>query len=119
MVKELVPCVFFMRRLPDVRLTCRQHLNPASVFGHCAPLTEPKQHSAWLIPGLTPSPPLPAGEVCILQTYIKTQLSKELRQLQQLVEERLKESEERMSSKLAALERPSQPPPSKGKAKAK
>ncbi|XP_028741421.1 coiled-coil domain-containing protein 189 [Peromyscus leucopus] len=59
------------------------------------------------------------SEVCILQTYIKTQLSKELRQLQQLVEERLKESEERMSSKLAALERPSQPPPSKGKAKTK
>ncbi|XP_052616935.1 cilia- and flagella-associated protein 119 isoform X2 [Peromyscus californicus insignis] len=59
------------------------------------------------------------SEVCILQTYIKTQLSKELRQLQQLVEGRLKESEERMSSKLAALERPYQPPPSKGKAKTK
>ncbi|XP_075828482.1 cilia- and flagella-associated protein 119 [Microtus pennsylvanicus] len=59
------------------------------------------------------------SEVCILQTYIKTQLSKELRQLQQLVEERLKESEERLSSKLAALERPYQPPPSKGKTKTK
>ncbi|OBS63458.1 hypothetical protein A6R68_08012 [Neotoma lepida] len=59
------------------------------------------------------------SEVCILQTYIKTQLSKELRQLQQLVEERLKESEERLRSKLAALERPSQPPPSKSKTKTK
>ncbi|CAH6793163.1 Ccdc189 [Phodopus roborovskii] len=59
------------------------------------------------------------SEVCILQTYIKTQLSKELRQLQQLVEERLKDSEERLSSKLAALERPYQPPPSKGKTKTK
>ncbi|KAL1787362.1 hypothetical protein HispidOSU_002990 [Sigmodon hispidus] len=59
------------------------------------------------------------SEVRILQTYIKTQLSKELRQLQQLVEERLRESEERLSSKLAALERPYQPPPSKGKTKTK
>jgi hypothetical protein len=57
--------------------------------------------------------------VCILQTYIKSQLSKELRQLQQLVEERLKESEERLSSKLAALEQPFQTPPSKGKTKTK
>ncbi|GAB1292732.1 Cilia- and flagella-associated protein 119 [Apodemus speciosus] len=59
------------------------------------------------------------GEVSILQTYIKSQLNKELRQLQQLVEERLKESEERLSSKLAALERPYQTPPSKGKTKTK
>ncbi|XP_031244276.1 coiled-coil domain-containing protein 189 isoform X2 [Mastomys coucha] len=59
------------------------------------------------------------SEVCILQTYIKSQLSKELRQLQQLVEERLKESEERLSNKLAALERPYQTPPSKGKNKTK
>ncbi|XP_006507808.1 cilia- and flagella-associated protein 119 isoform X1 [Mus musculus] len=59
------------------------------------------------------------SEVCILQTYIKSQLSKELRQLQQLVEERLKESEERLSSKLAALEQPFQTPPSKGKTKTK
>ncbi|XP_051001303.1 cilia- and flagella-associated protein 119 [Acomys russatus] len=59
------------------------------------------------------------SEVCFLQTYIKTQLCKELGQLQQLVEERLKESEERLSGKLAALERPSQPPPTKGKTKTK
>ncbi|XP_040609783.1 coiled-coil domain-containing protein 189 isoform X2 [Mesocricetus auratus] len=59
------------------------------------------------------------SEVCLLQTYIKTQLSKELRQLQQLVEERLKESEERLSSRLALLERPSPSPPSKGKTKTK
>lgn len=59
------------------------------------------------------------SEVCILQTYIKTQLNEELRQLQELVEERLKESKERLSSKLAALEQPYQPPPSKGKTKTK
>lgn len=59
------------------------------------------------------------SELCILQTYIKCQLNKELRQLQQLVEERLKESEERLSNRLAALERPYQTPPSKGKSKAK
>ncbi|XP_052054305.1 cilia- and flagella-associated protein 119 isoform X2 [Apodemus sylvaticus] len=59
------------------------------------------------------------GEVSILQSYIKSQLNKELRQLQQLVEERLKESEERLSSKLAALERPYPTPPSKGKTKTK
>lgn len=47
------------------------------------------------------------SELCILQTYIKCQLKKELRQLQQLVEERLKESEERLSNRLAALARPS------------
>ncbi|XP_055483384.1 cilia- and flagella-associated protein 119 isoform X1 [Psammomys obesus] len=57
--------------------------------------------------------------VDVLQTYIKSQLSKELGQLQQLVEERLKESEERLSSKLAALERPHQSHPSKGKNKLK
>lgn len=66
-----------------------------------------------------PALPSPVGEVCILQTYIKCQLNKELRQLQQLVEERLKESEERLSNRLAALERPFQTPPSKGKSKAK
>ncbi|CAO2583402.1 Cilia- and flagella-associated protein 119 [Lemmus lemmus] len=70
-------------------------------------------------PEVETQPEQQPSEVCILQTYIKTQLSKELRQLQQLVEERLKESEERMSSKLAALERPYQPPPSKGKTKTK
>lgn len=59
------------------------------------------------------------SEVDVLQTYIKSQLSKELGQLQQLVEERLKESEERLSSKLAALERPNQSRPSKGKNKPK
>jgi hypothetical protein len=63
--------------------------------------------------------PASAGQVCILRTYIKTQLNKELEQLQQLVEERLKASEERLSSKLTALERPNQLPPSKSKGKNK
>uniref|UniRef100_A0A8C0XVW9 Coiled-coil domain-containing protein 189 n=1 Tax=Castor canadensis TaxID=51338 RepID=A0A8C0XVW9_CASCN len=60
-----------------------------------------------------------SSQVCILRTYIKTQLNKELEQLQQLVEERLKASEERLSSKLTALERPNQLPPSKSKGKNK
>ncbi|XP_004856245.1 coiled-coil domain-containing protein 189 isoform X2 [Heterocephalus glaber] len=59
------------------------------------------------------------GQVCHLRTYIKTQVHKELGQLQQLAEEQLKASEERLSSKLTALERPSQVPPSKGKNKMK
>ncbi|XP_062955996.1 cilia- and flagella-associated protein 119 [Cynocephalus volans] len=59
------------------------------------------------------------SQVCVLRAYIKTQLNKELGQLQQLVEEQLKASEERLSSKLTALERPFQPPPSKGKNKTK
>lgn len=63
--------------------------------------------------------PVPAGQVSILRAYIKTQLNKELEQLQQLVEERLKASEERLSSKLTALERPFQLPPGKGKNKTK
>ncbi|XP_022443979.1 coiled-coil domain-containing protein 189 isoform X5 [Delphinapterus leucas] len=57
------------------------------------------------------------GQVSILRAYIKTQMNKELEQLQQLVEERLKASEERLSSKLTALERPLQLPPGKGKNK--
>lgn len=63
--------------------------------------------------------PAPAGQLSILRTYIKTQVNKELEQLQKLVEERLKASEERLSSKLTALERPLQPPPGKGKNKTK
>ncbi|KAM6165514.1 cilia- and flagella-associated protein 119 [Erethizon dorsatum] len=59
------------------------------------------------------------SQVCILRTYIKTQVNKELGQLQQLVEEQLKASEGRLSSKLTVLERPSQVPPSKGKNKIK
>ncbi|XP_047636015.1 cilia- and flagella-associated protein 119 isoform X2 [Phacochoerus africanus] len=59
------------------------------------------------------------SQLSILRTYIKTQVNKELEQLQKLVEERLKASEERLSSKLTALERPLQPPPGKGKNKTK
>ncbi|XP_053411096.1 cilia- and flagella-associated protein 119 isoform X3 [Nycticebus coucang] len=59
------------------------------------------------------------NEVHILRTYIKTQLNKELGQLHELVEERLKASEERLNSKLTALERPFQLPPSKSKNKTK
>ncbi|XP_013360220.1 PREDICTED: coiled-coil domain-containing protein C16orf93 homolog isoform X3 [Chinchilla lanigera] len=59
------------------------------------------------------------SQVCVLRTYIKTQVNKELGQLQQLVEEQLKASEERLSSKLTALERPSQALPNKGKNKTK
>ncbi|XP_057551362.1 cilia- and flagella-associated protein 119 isoform X3 [Hippopotamus amphibius kiboko] len=59
------------------------------------------------------------SQVSILRAYIKTQMNKELQQLQQLVEERLKASEERLSSKLTALERPLQLPPGKGKNKTK
>ncbi|KAF6123472.1 coiled-coil domain containing 189 [Phyllostomus discolor] len=59
------------------------------------------------------------SQVSILRTYIKNQLNKELGQLQQLVEERLKASEERLSSKLTTLERSFQPPPGKGKNKTK
>lgn len=61
--------------------------------------------------------PAPAGQVSILRAYIKTQMNKELEELQQLVEEWLKASEERLSSKLTALERPLQLPPGKGKNK--
>ncbi|XP_004268749.1 cilia- and flagella-associated protein 119 isoform X4 [Orcinus orca] len=57
------------------------------------------------------------SQVSILRAYIKTQMNKELEQLQQLVEERLKASEERLSSKLTALEQPLQLPPGKGKNK--
>lgn len=63
--------------------------------------------------------PAPAGQVSILRAYIKTQMSKELGQLQQLMEEQLKASEERLSSKLNILERPSQLPPGRGKNKTK
>ncbi|GAB5582887.1 coiled-coil domain-containing protein 189 isoform X1 [Prionailurus iriomotensis] len=60
-----------------------------------------------------------SGQVSILRAYIKTQMSKELGQLQQLIEERLKASEERLNSKLTILERPFQLPPGKGKNKTK
>ncbi|XP_060029069.1 cilia- and flagella-associated protein 119 isoform X2 [Erinaceus europaeus] len=59
------------------------------------------------------------SQVTLLRAYIKSQLSKELGQLQQLVEERLSASEDRLNNKLAALERPSQTPPAKGKTKTK
>ncbi|XP_049494617.1 cilia- and flagella-associated protein 119 isoform X4 [Panthera uncia] len=59
------------------------------------------------------------SQVSILRAYIKTQMSKELGQLQQLIEERLKASEERLNSKLTILERPFQLPPGKGKNKTK
>ncbi|XP_028339306.1 cilia- and flagella-associated protein 119 isoform X4 [Physeter macrocephalus] len=59
------------------------------------------------------------GQVSVLRAYIKTQMNKELEQLQQLVEERLKASEERLGSKLTALKRPLQLPPGKGKNKTK
>ncbi|XP_058566367.1 cilia- and flagella-associated protein 119 isoform X7 [Neofelis nebulosa] len=59
------------------------------------------------------------SQVSILRAYIKTQMSKELGQLQQLIEERLKASEERLNSKLTILERPLQLPPGKGKNKTK
>lgn len=77
----------------------------------------PHTHTAWLLT----CPPLanPAGQASVLRTYIKTQLSRELGQLQQLVEERLKASEDRLNSKLTMLERPFQPPPGKGKNKTK
>uniref|UniRef100_A0A8C5LAC0 Cilia and flagella associated protein 119 n=1 Tax=Jaculus jaculus TaxID=51337 RepID=A0A8C5LAC0_JACJA len=70
-------------------------------------------------PEIVAEPEQEPSQVGILQTYIKNQLSKELGQLQQLVEEQLKASEERLSSKLTALERPSQLPPSKSKNKTK
>ncbi|XP_017651303.1 coiled-coil domain-containing protein 189 isoform X3 [Nannospalax galili] len=59
------------------------------------------------------------SQVCVLQNYIKIQMKKELGQLQQLVEERLKASEDRLSSKLTALEQPYQLPLSKDKNKTK
>uniref|UniRef100_A0A452EL10 Cilia and flagella associated protein 119 n=1 Tax=Capra hircus TaxID=9925 RepID=A0A452EL10_CAPHI len=74
---------------------------------------------SWTALGLGLKPPPASGQVSILRAYIKTQMNKELRQLQQLVEERLKASEERLSSKLTTLERPLQLPPGKGKNKTK
>ncbi|XP_046943845.1 cilia- and flagella-associated protein 119-like isoform X1 [Lynx rufus] len=59
------------------------------------------------------------SQVSILRAYIKTQMSKELGQLQQLIEERLKASEERLNSKLTILEQLFQLPPGKGKNKTK
>ncbi|XP_054170286.1 cilia- and flagella-associated protein 119 isoform X1 [Homo sapiens] len=68
----------------------------------------------------TVAPPEPEpSHIHVLRAYIKTQVNKELEQLQGLVEERLKASEERLSSKLTALERPFQLPPGKGKSKTK
>lgn len=46
-------------------------------------------------------------------------MNKELRQLQQLMEERLQASEERLNNKLTTLEQPFQLPPGKGKTKTK
>ncbi|XP_036783179.1 cilia- and flagella-associated protein 119 isoform X2 [Manis pentadactyla] len=71
------------------------------------------------IPETVVQPKQEPSQVSNLQAYIKTQLNEELRQLQQLVGERLKASEDRLSSKLTTLERPFQPPPSKGKNKTK
>ncbi|XP_017370987.1 coiled-coil domain-containing protein 189 isoform X1 [Cebus imitator] len=68
-------------------------------------------------PELEPEPK--PGHIQVLQAYIKTQVNKELDQLQRLVEEQLKASEERLNSKLTALERPFQLPPGKGKSKTK
>ncbi|EPQ17548.1 hypothetical protein D623_10014490 [Myotis brandtii] len=59
------------------------------------------------------------SQVSLLRAYIKTQLNKELELLQQLVDERLKASEERLNSKLTTLERPFQLPPGKNKNKTK
>lgn len=59
------------------------------------------------------------SQVSLLRAYIKTQLNKELELLQQLVDERLKASEERLNSKLTTLERPFQLPPGKTKNKTK
>ncbi|XP_011944797.1 PREDICTED: coiled-coil domain-containing protein C16orf93 homolog [Cercocebus atys] len=68
----------------------------------------------------TVAPPEPEpSHIHILRAYIKTQMNKELEELQRLVEEQLKASEERLSSKLTALERPFQLPPGKGKSKTK
>lgn len=66
---------------------------------------------------VTPEPE--PSQVSILGAYIKRQLNKELGQLQQLVEEWLKASEQRLNSKLTALEQPFRPPPGKGRGKAK
>ncbi|XP_032099133.1 coiled-coil domain-containing protein 189 isoform X3 [Sapajus apella] len=66
-------------------------------------------------PELEPEP----SHIQVLRAYIKTQVNKELDQLQRLVEEQLKASEERLNSKLTALERPFQLPPGKGKSKTK
>ncbi|KAL4684622.1 hypothetical protein H8957_005995 [Semnopithecus entellus] len=68
----------------------------------------------------TAAPPEPEpSHVHILRAYIKTQVNKELEELQRLVEEQLKASEERLSSKLTVIERPFQLPPGKGKSKTK
>ncbi|XP_019572803.1 cilia- and flagella-associated protein 119 isoform X9 [Rhinolophus sinicus] len=68
---------------------------------------------------VTPEPEPEPSQVSILGAYIKRQLNKELGQLQQLVEELLKASEQRLNSKLTALEQPFRPPPGKGRGKAK
>ncbi|KAI5764026.1 CCDC189-like protein [Gulo gulo luscus] len=69
--------------------------------------------------GVQPEPEPEPSQVSSLQAYIRTQMNKELRQLQQLMEEQLQASEERLSSKLTTLERPFQPPSGKGKNKTK
>lgn len=64
-----------------------------------------------------PEPEPEPTQLSRLQAYIRTQMNKELSQLQQLMEERLKASEERFNSKLTTLERPFQLPSGKGKSR--
>nr|XP_044987110.1 coiled-coil domain-containing protein 189 isoform X1 [Jaculus jaculus] len=102
----------------------RARVNASSCFWHTEK-EDTKQAAEQAVtpqeeePEIVAEPEQEPSQVGILQTYIKNQLSKELGQLQQLVEEQLKASEERLSSKLTALERPSQLPPSKSKNKTK
>lgn len=85
------------------------------IFAQLGAILQPQAASLLTCPFF----PAPAGQVSILRAYIKTQLNKELGQLQQLVEERFKASEERLNSKLTSLEQPFQLPPGKGKNKTK
>nr|XP_023414725.1 coiled-coil domain-containing protein 189 isoform X3 [Loxodonta africana] len=70
-------------------------------------------------PETVAQPEQESSQVSTLQAFIKTQLNKELGKLRQVVEEQLMASEERLNSKLAALERPYHLPPGKGKNKTK
>ncbi|KAM9210869.1 cilia- and flagella-associated protein 119 isoform 3-T3 [Dugong dugon] len=70
-------------------------------------------------PAIVAQPEQESSQISTLRAFIKTQLNKELEKLRQLVEEQLMASEERLSSKLAALEQPFQLPPGKGKNKTK
>ncbi|XP_049759958.1 cilia- and flagella-associated protein 119 isoform X1 [Elephas maximus indicus] len=80
-------------------------------------VAQPEQESSEDPEGL--GSPVTPGQVSTLQAFIKTQLNKELGKLRQVVEEQLMASEERLNSKLAALERPYHLPPGKGKNKTK